>query len=62
MDYMSITTKHSEHNKENIVSVAANESSKKEVHFRSGGGGGVGLIGFQVTNVQKPLAIVRRIR
>lgn len=67
VDYMkNIPTKVTDKNKENMVYVAANGSrmknmGKKEVHFRSSGGGGVGSMDFQVTNVQKPLASVRRI-
>ena len=33
----------------------------KEVQFRSGKGGGIGMMEFQVIDVQKPLTSVRRI-
>ena len=62
----SIPTRPSDKDKRNTVYVAANGSrmknmGAKEVQFRSDKGGGFGVMGFQVTDVQKPLASVRRI-
>ena len=52
--------------KGHMVYVAANgprikNVGKKDVHLRSSGGGGIGSMDFQVMNVRKPLANVRRI-
>ena len=60
------STKTTDKNKENMVYFAANASRmknmvKKQVHFRSSGGGGVRSLEFQVPNVQKPLASARRV-
>ena len=62
----SIPTKPAAKDKSNAVYVGANGSKMrnmgmKEVQFRSDNCGGIGMMAFQVTNVQKPLASVRRI-
>ena len=61
----SIPTRPSDKDKRNTVYVAANGSRTKNtgtkgVQFRSGKGGGIGAMAFQLTNVRKPLASVRR--
>ena len=60
---MSILKKTTDKSTDNMVYVVANEMrmhnmGKKSVHLTSGGGGGVGSMDFQVTNVQKPLTSV----
>ena len=62
----NIPTTPADKDKSNTVYVAANGSrmrnmGMKEVQFRSGKSGGIGMMASQVTNVQKPLASVRRI-
>ena len=66
-EYMTeIPTKATDKSKENVWYVAANGSrmrnmGMKQVTFKDKENGSVGTMDFQVTNVQKPLASVRRI-